>query len=199
MAGCARDIEFHWWVACSSEIGADPSRNPELAAVPNNDGWNDGLLYYDPRYADNGNQQIYPTKRFYAMGNFSRYVRPGFQRYDVLGAARNLRIVAFAAAPDPAAPRANAQSAPVQVPGTRSAGSGRDWVAVVINNAPTTEHVQVQFPGTSRLIPVTAVETSAIRNLEPVELPTINARGLLTASVPGQSITTFVLSGQSFG
>ena len=60
----ANDAAFHWWVACSSEIGADPTRDPEVASHANTNGWNDGLLYYDPNYAVNGNQGIYNTKRY---------------------------------------------------------------------------------------------------------------------------------------
>ena len=60
----ANDAAFHWWVACSSELGGNPVAEHGLAARANDDGWNDGLLYYDPNYAENGNQQNYTTKRY---------------------------------------------------------------------------------------------------------------------------------------
>jgi O-glycosyl hydrolase len=112
----ASDAAFHWWVALSSEIGADPTSDPVAASQPNGEGWNDGLLYYDPRYAENSNQQIYTTKRYYAMGNFSRYVRPGARRHDVIGAPRHLQILAFATDTADAPVVSPSQPPPPQVP-----------------------------------------------------------------------------------
>jgi hypothetical protein len=69
---------------------------------------------------------------------------------------------------------------------------------VVINNAPTgadATALRLQLParGMARLVPEAAVETSAERDLEPVDLPAVSATGLLVAQVPAQSITTFAL------
>ena len=69
----AHDSAFHWWTALSSKIGSDPD-------AKNGDGWNDGLVYYDPDYATNGNQKLYFTKRYYALGQYSKFVRPGLGR-----------------------------------------------------------------------------------------------------------------------
>ena len=44
----AHDSAFQWWVALSEQIGSDP-------LAKNSEGWNDGLIYYDPNYATNGN------------------------------------------------------------------------------------------------------------------------------------------------
>ena len=52
----------------------------------NANGFNDGLLYYDEKYATDGITKIFTTKRFYVLGQFSRYVRPGAVRHDVTGA-----------------------------------------------------------------------------------------------------------------
>jgi hypothetical protein len=95
----ANDAAFHWWLACSSVMGTDPASDPDTAFRPNDQGWNGGLLYYDTGYAENGNQRIYPTRRYHAMGNFCRYVRPCDRRHDVLGAPRDLHIMAFASGP----------------------------------------------------------------------------------------------------
>ncbi len=168
----ANDAAFHWWVACSSAMGCAPMSDPSAAAQANDSGWNDGLLYYDPDYAQNGNQQIYPTKRYYAMGNFSRYVRPGAQRHDVTGVPAGLRMLAFATA--------------------------TGWSIVIVNNAaassaPTAFRLQLPVSKWRPLVAAKAVETSAVRNLEPVALPKVSSTGVLAGSVPAQSITTFVL------
>jgi O-glycosyl hydrolase len=188
----ANDAAFHWWVACSSVIGRDPAADPAAVLQPNDDGWNDGLLYYDPNYAENGNQQIYLTKRYFALGHFSRYVRPGDRRHDVLGAPRDLQILAFANG-SPAAPSV----APVQLPGADTSAH-RAWTVVVINNArtgsdPTTFRLKLPLVGSERLTPRIAVETSADRDLDPVELPEVSPNGILSARVPAQSITTYVI------
>jgi O-glycosyl hydrolase len=173
----ANDAAFHWWVACSSEIGADSGRDPDIASRANQNGWNDGLLYYDPNFAANGNQAIYTTKRYWAMGNFSRYVRPGDRRHDVTGVPRGLRVVAFEADPE------------------GIATTGQRWTVVAINNAPaesdaTELRLQLPVGPATRLFAETAVETSADRDLEPVDLPGIGATGMLSARLPAQSITT---------
>jgi hypothetical protein len=86
----------------------------------------------------------------------------------------------------------------------RASGTGgtpdTDWSIVIINNAPAgaaAAAVAVQLPLAegARLVPGVAVETSADRNLERVALPEVSATGLLTAAVPAQSITTYVLRG----
>ena len=58
-------------------------------------GWNDGLIYYDPNYANNGNQALYLTKRYYTLGHYSKFVRPGAVRYPVLGAPSGVQAMAF--------------------------------------------------------------------------------------------------------
>jgi O-glycosyl hydrolase len=170
----ANDASFHWWLACSSAMGTDPVVSPGSEKQVNLKGWNDGLLYYAPRYAGIANkEQIYTTKRFYAMGNFSRYVRPGDQRHDVSGGPSNLRILAF----------------------STSAG----WSFVVTNNsaagAPATSF-QVQLPPLPwpALTVTDAVETSGTKSLQPGGAPSFNnASRVLSGTVPAQSITTYVL------
>jgi O-glycosyl hydrolase len=164
----ANDAAFHWWVAAASGIGADPTVDPGAPYRPNPDGWNDGLVYYDPNFASNGNQELYLTKRYYALGNFSRYVRPGARRHDVDGVAEPLHVLAF------------------------STDSG--WTVVAINAAAAgagPASLELQLP-TAALAPLETVETSDARSLDPVAPPAVSA-GLLRATLPAQSITTFVL------
>jgi O-glycosyl hydrolase len=168
----AGDQAFHWWVALSSAMGCDPHADPEAAARPNDGGWNDGLIYYDPGYADNGNQELYLSKRYGVFGNFSRYVRPGAVRHEVQDLPPHLRALAF-----------------------RSAG---EWVLVVIDNARAgspASQLRVRLPAGTRTTagPVDAVETSAERDLEPVSGARVDAGGLVSATLPPQSVTTLVI------
>jgi O-glycosyl hydrolase len=169
----AGDSAFHWWVALSSEIGADPDADPGAAERPNDQGWNDGLVYYDPRYAQNGNQRLYVTRRFWVLANFSRHLPPGAVRHEVRGLPRELRLLAFR--------------------------TGEGWVLVGIDNDPAgaaPRELQVRLPvepGTA-LAATVAVETSAARDLGPVAVPPVDAGGLLTLTLPPQSVTTVVLA-----
>jgi O-glycosyl hydrolase len=88
----AGDSAWYWWTALSPSIGCDLNADPQCATRVNTKGFNDGLLYYDQ---SRGNTNIYTTKRFYVLGQFSRYVRPGSIRHDVRGAPAGVRIMAF--------------------------------------------------------------------------------------------------------
>jgi O-glycosyl hydrolase len=166
----AGDAAFHWWVALSSAMGCDPHADPGAATRPNDVGWNDGLVYYDPGYAENGNQELYVTKRYSVLGNFSRHVRPGDVRHEVRNLPSGLRALAF-----------------------RSAEA---WIVVAIDNAPAGDppgQLRLQLPAGSGTAagPVEAVETSAGRDLQPVAGPVVDAAGMLSATLPPQSVTTF--------
>jgi O-glycosyl hydrolase len=169
----AGDAAFHWWVALSSEIGADPHADPTAAALPNDLGWNDGLVYYDPRYAENGNQELYVTKRFWVMANFSRYVMPGDVRHEVRDLPDGVRALAFR--------------------------SDRGWTVVCVDNhrpgAPPSD-VGIRLPAEPGVVLslAGAVRTSAGADLEPVTDPRLDAGGRLSVSLPAQSVTTIVVA-----
>ena len=148
----ANDAAFHWWVAASSAIGAEPAQDPEAALHRNPDGWNDGLVYYDPGFASNGNQSLYLTKRYHALGNFSRYVRPGARRHDVDGVPDPLRVLAFSA--------------------------DSRWIVVAINLAPeqagpASLELQLPVAADADPVPLETVETSARSSLAPVSSPVV--------------------------
>jgi hypothetical protein len=154
-------------------MGVDPTTDPQAAQRPNSQGWNDGLVYYDPGFARNGNQTLYLTRRYHAMGNFSRYVRPGARRHDVDAVPEPLRALVFS--------------------------TDLGWVVVAINLAPagsgaTLLELQLPVGVGGLLVPLETVETSAERGLEPVPPPAIE-RGRVRAALPAQSITTLVLAG----
>jgi O-glycosyl hydrolase len=164
------DSAFQWWTALSPELGCDPTANASCPTSVNGSGWNDGLLYYDPNYASNGNQNIYATKRFYVLGQYSRYVRPGAVRYAITGGPPGVQAMAF--------------------------WQNNAWTVVATNtNTATTSFSLNTDSGT--LTPQTAVRTTATQNLATVAAPSVSG-STMTASLPAQSVTTYVLgsSGQ---
>jgi O-glycosyl hydrolase len=166
----AHDSAFDWWTALSPRLGCNPVADPACVSRVNPLGRNDALLYYDPAGADH-NETIYPTKRYWALGNFSRYVRPGAVLHNVSGVPAGTRAVAF------------------------SSKSG--WSIVVINDAPVgtpPTPISVHIPtGGHALSPVTAVETSDTLDLAPVPLPRYRS-ATMTASVAPHSVTTYVFN-----
>src|SRR5439155_825588 len=61
----AGDSAWYWWTALSPVIGCDPKADPSCVTRVNASGFNDGLLYYDEKFAADGITDIFPTKRFY--------------------------------------------------------------------------------------------------------------------------------------
>jgi len=173
----AGDAAFHWWVALSPAIGCDPVADPEAPARSNDRGWNDGLVYYDPRYAENGNQRLYLTKRYWVLGNFSRHVRPGAVVHRVNDLPAHLRALAFR--------------------------SERGWVVVCINNAvqgagPSRLSVQLPDMPNTTLAVEAAVETSAGRDLRPVAEPDL-VDAMLILTLPAWSVTTVTVAARPAG
>lgn len=173
---------FDWWVGVSAALGCDPSTSSSCATTPNTQGYNDGLVYYDPDFAIDSDYQIYETKRLWAFGNFSRFVRPGATLHVVTGGNPELDMVAFE------------QAAP-----TGGAGS-TEWDVVVIDNSPAGSapaQVAISLPGGSAgsQQPATSVgyQTSATGNLAPVAGLQPGPNGELVGSVPAESVTTFVM------
>jgi O-glycosyl hydrolase len=166
----ANDSAFDWWVAMSAALGCDPSQTG-CTSQPNPNGWNDGLIGYDPNYGKNKNYSLYPTKRLWALGNFSRFVRPGAVRHEVTGVPGSLHVLAFS--------------------------SGHQWQVVVINNAaPGTGDttLNLDLGGGRPLHASGTYRTSATEDLARVRDPRVTS-GHVTATIPGQTVTTFLLEG----
>jgi O-glycosyl hydrolase len=118
-------------------------------------GDNEGLL------AQNGD-----TKRHYTLGNFSKFVRPGYVRLNMSG------------------------SPPASV--LLSAYSGSSTVVVVaINSGTSTVSVPISMAGGSAPASCTPWLTSASANLSSQTAVPLNG-GSFTASLAGPSVTTFV-------
>jgi O-glycosyl hydrolase len=161
------DAQFDWWTALSSQLGCQPVDHPGCVTGVNGAGWNDGLLYYDPAYSQDGNHAITTTKRYYVLGNFSRYVRPGAVRHPVTGVPSGLRALAF----------------------EQNGG----WTVVVIDDGArgsAATRFGFRLPGGAASRPVVAVRTSAVDNLTQVARPR-NAQGTALVKVPPQSVTTY--------
>lgn len=155
----AHDSAFHWWVALSEMIGSDP-------LAKNDQGWNDGLIYYDPDYAKNGNQTLYFTKRYYALGQYSKFVKPGSVMHNVTGLPDGVEASAY--------------------------DRNGKWVVVVNNHNTTGTDLDLHFNSRSPLRAVEAVRTSADENWAHVARPSVKG-GTVSAALPARSITTYVL------
>ncbi|MGY4983270.1 glycoside hydrolase [Streptomyces sp. 900105755] len=154
----AHDSAFQWWVALASGYGTDPYTKNDV-------GWNDGLIYYDPDYATNGNQTLYFTKRYYALGQYSKFVRPGSVAHNVTGAPDGVEVSAY-----------------------DSAGT---WVVVVNNHNTTDTPLSLHFNNAAPKRAREAVRTSATEDWADVAKPSVSA-GTVSATLAARSVTTYV-------
>lgn len=159
------DGAFQWWTALSSALGCNPTTSGSCPTSVNSSGWNDGLIYYDPNYASDGNQNLYLSKRFYALGQYSRYVRPGAVRYGVSGSPSGVQTMAF--------------------------WHDNQWT-VVANNTNTSATTLSLNLGSGTVTSAGAYQTDASENLASIGAPGISG-STITASLPAQSVTTYVL------
>jgi hypothetical protein len=165
-----RAASFSWWTALSPELGCSPAADPGCPAAANGRGWDDGLLYYDPDFRADGNQRVYFTRRYFVLGNFSRYIRPGAVHYRVTNVPQGIHVIAFRRA---------------------------TWRFVVINDgaAPRAVHLRLLPPtGRHRYGRPSAYTTSATQDLTPATTaPSLDATTrTLTAHVPARSVTTVI-------
>jgi O-glycosyl hydrolase len=160
----AGDSAWYWWTALSPVIGCDPKADPPCVTRVNAKGFNDGLLYYDERFASDGVTKIFTTKRFSVLGQFSRYVRPGSVRHDVGGAPVGVRVMAF------------------------QHGSG--WTIVAWNERRTDVTFGVSLPGPPMAVRG-AVETSSTKQLSPTTLPARTDTGAWVVHIPPRAIVTY--------
>lgn len=162
----ANDAAFDWWVALSAAAGCDVRQASCMSSV-NPVGWNDGLLYFDPNFATDHDYSVHPTKRFWALGNFSRFVRPGAQRHPVTGAPAGVQALAFQ--------------------------SGNQWQIVVINTTSASSSFALTLPGSGPFHPAGSYQTSATADLAPAGDAAVSG-STATLSTPGQSVTTFLIN-----
>jgi glucuronoarabinoxylan endo-1,4-beta-xylanase len=126
-----------------------------------------GWLYWWTQQFLDGGSATNPPKRVYAMGNFSKFVRPGYLRVGITGVRSSVQIVPF-----------------------YGAGDGTT-VIVALNSG--TSAVQAPFfvSGTAWPDMVTPYVTSASSNLV-AGTPIAVSGARFSASLAAQSVTTFV-------
>jgi O-glycosyl hydrolase len=165
----AGDSAWYWWTALSPVLGCDPKADPACPDRVNTKGFNDGLLYYDQHGAADGVIKIFTTKRFYVLGQFSRYVRPGAVRHDVTGLPKGVHAMAFS--------------------------SAAGWTVVTWNEGSTSAQFGVQLPASAKV--TAGAVTNATKSLESVpasELPRLTASGSWLVTLPAGTIATYTFA-----
>ncbi|REE87390.1 O-glycosyl hydrolase [Paenibacillus taihuensis] len=135
----------------------------ESEDVGGNTSW--GLIH-----ADYANQTYNVTKQYYAMGNFSKYIREG---YKIVGVNDANSLAAW----DPASQK---------------------LVVVTLNNSSTSNSVTYDLSGFTTVgTPASAYRTSNTESLASVTAPTMSGKQF-TATANANSITTYVISGVTY-
>jgi glucuronoarabinoxylan endo-1,4-beta-xylanase len=126
-----------------------------------------GWLYWWTQAFLDGGSATNPPKRVYAMGNFSKFVRPGYVRIGVTGAPSSVQIVAFVNPSD----------------GT---------VAIIaLNSGTAAQQVSFFVAGSGWPAMVTPYVTSASSNLAAGTVASVTG-ARFSGSLAAQSVTTFV-------
>lgn len=160
----ARDSAWYWWTAVSPALGCDPKADPQCVTRVNGQGFNDGLLYYDQNLSGDRITDIFTTKRFFVLGQFSRYVRPGAVRHDVRDVPDGVRVMAF---------------------------QGRGgWTVVAWNEGQNEAAFRLALPGPRRSAR-TAVATSATDQLSPTSRPARAGAGAWGLRIAPQTVVTY--------
>jgi len=160
----AGDSAWYWWTALSPVLGCDPKADPACPTRVNTKGFNDGLLYYDQHGPADGVTDIFTTKRFYVLGQFSRYVRPGAVRHGVAGLPAGLHAMAFEAA--------------------------GHWTVVAWNESKSSAAFGLDLPG--KVAAATgAVITNATQSLARATPPPRTDRGAWLVRLPAASLVTY--------
>jgi len=120
----------------------------------------DGLIY-----VNEPEREIVPTKRLWAMGNFSRFIRPGYQRFEVEHNSTFLQVVAC-----------------------KSPDESR-LVVVAMNPGTESEEIELHFVKGVGATTFDAHETSKANDLQAVSRGVKNNR----YSLPAESVTTLVI------
>jgi O-glycosyl hydrolase len=160
----AGDRAWYWWTALSSVLGCDPHTDAVCPDRKNTQGFNDGLLYYDKNGPTDGVTTIFTTKRFYVFGQFSRYVRPGAVRHDVIGMPNGVHAMAFA--------------------------SGHDWTVVTWNETAREQKYGLRMSAQG-MVAGNATVTDATRNLSNLAPAQLTTTGVFVLDLPARSVATY--------
>jgi O-glycosyl hydrolase len=163
----ANDSAWYWWTALSPVIGCDAKADPRCVTRVNSKGFNDGLLYYDGKFAADGVTDIFSTRRYFVLGQFSRYVRPGAVRHDARGAPRGVSVMAF----------------------EQPAG----WTVVAWNEGRSEATFGIALPAPTSTV-ANAVATSATDQLSSTTAPARTDTGTWLARIGPQTIITYTFT-----
>jgi len=162
----AGDSAWYWWTALSPVLGCDPKADPTCPAKENAKGFNDGLLYYDQNGVADGVTKIFTTRRFFVLGQFSRYVRPGAVRHDVTGVPAGVHALAFS--------------------------SGSAWNVVTWNETSAAVDFGLNVPGAAKA--GSAVVTNEASSLAAAAAPARTDSGAWLVKIPPRTIATYTFS-----
>jgi len=165
------NMTHHLWeteitYSAGAAIGAGLDIARGIYAAVTSGGVNGWLYWWTQQFMDGGSAAN-PPKRVFAMGNFSKFVRPGFVRVGVTGAPGAVQIVSFMNPAD----------------GT--------FATVALNSGQNAQQVSFFVSGAGWPTTVTPFVTSANSNLAPGADISV-ASGRFSGSLPPQSITTFL-------
>jgi O-glycosyl hydrolase len=130
-------------------------------------GYRDGLIY-----VNEGKKTLNPLKRLWGYGNYSKFIRPGYQRVEVSDSSLK-------------------EYKPVAFTGTNDEGK-KELVLVVINESDANKKLLLDIQGAVEYTDISVYETSESSNLDRI---TNEKYGVGDAVEVGkQSITTIILS-----
>ncbi|HWT74976.1 MAG TPA: glycoside hydrolase [Mobilitalea sp.] len=132
-------------------------------------GYRDGLIYVNEQQ-----KKLNPLKRLWGYGNYSKFIRPGYQRIDVSGGNEKLTALK-----------------PVAFTGTNDAGE-EELVLVLINEADENKKILLDIPNGVEYTNVSVYETSETNDLSCIKDEEYKKGNVI--EVGKQSITTIILS-----
>lgn len=140
-------------------------------AVSNVD-YKDGLIYTD--YSMPGDEEtIYPAKTLWALGNYSKFIRPGAKRVELTGLAEN---------------------DPQGLMGSAYVNENSDSItSVYVNYTNEDQTIAVQMsnlPGGGKVYHLTPYVTSASESLQRHDMVIPDESGVFTYTLPARSIVT---------
>jgi O-glycosyl hydrolase len=163
------ETHYDFWTLVSKEIGCNPLTSG-CATKSNNQGWNDGVIYYDGNYAKNGNYQFYITKHYWAYKHFGNFVKPGMQRLPVTSLSSSESVLKNY---------------------ILIASSSTQFNVIVMNPSSSATTLTLTFP--TRACATSAFRTSASQDFASVGLPS-SSNGVWTMTLPATTLTTFVFN-----
>jgi O-glycosyl hydrolase len=126
------------------------------------------LLYYDERAPAQGTTEVFTTKRFFVLGHFSRYVRPGAVRHEV-DAPPGVHVMAFE--------------------------QQGNWTVVAWNESTSPTRFGIALP-VATTSPADAVVTDTTRDLDRSEAPVRTRDGTWLVELPPSTIATYTFTGR---